>query len=47
MSSRISESVPQKGPEYSLSGHCGENFYRGLALLLGLIVKLSPGANFP
>ena len=30
-----------------VSGDCGENFYGGLALLVGLIIKLSPWANLP
>ena len=30
-----------------VSADCGENFHRGLALLVGLIVKLSPSANLP
>ena len=46
MSSRIFKNVPQKGPEYShrnlASGYCGENLFRSLAVLLGLIVKVSP-----
>ena len=29
------------------SGHCGENFRRGLAVLVGRIVNLSRGANLP
>ena len=43
--------MSQKGPEYShrnlASGHCGENLFTSLAVLLGLIVKLSPWANLP
>ena len=54
ISSWIFENVPQKGLEYShrnlaspVSGDCGENFHRGLAVLVGLIVKLSPWATLP
>ena len=54
ISSWIFETVPQKGLEYShrnlaspVSGDCGENFHRGLAVLVGLIVRLSPWATLP
>ena len=30
-----------------VSGDCGENFYGRLAVLVGLIVKISPRANLP
>ena len=45
ISSQIFENIPQNGPEYShrnlASGYCGEKKHRGLAVLVGLIVKLS------
>ena len=51
ISSQIFENIPQNGPEYShrnlASGYCGEKKHRGLAVLVGLIVKLSPRANTP
>ena len=40
--SRIFENVPQDAPEYSHRKLvCGEKNHRGLAVLLGLIVKFS------
>ena len=53
--SRIFENIPQNRPEYphrslsvsQVSSHCGENKHRELAVLVGLIVKLSPWANSP
>ena len=35
----------QEPGDSQVSGHCGEKKHRGLAVLVGLIVKLSPGAN--
>ena len=32
----------QKPGDSQVSGHCGEKKHRGLAVLLGLIVKFSP-----
>ena len=46
--SRIFENIPQNGPDIrdisdsQVSGHCGEKKHRGLAVLVGLVVKLSP-----
>ena len=49
-SSRNFENIPQNGPvrifaqetgDSQVSGHCGENKHRGLAVLVGLIVKLT------
>ena len=50
ISSRIFENLPekctrifaQKAGHSQLSGHCAERKHRGLAVLLGLIVKFSP-----
>ena len=50
ISSRLFEKIPQNGPEYShrklaiasFPGHCDEKKHRGLAVLVGLIVKFSP-----
>ena len=50
ISSRIFENLPekctrifaQKAGHSQLSGHCAEKIHRGLAVLLGLIVKFSP-----
>ena len=43
--SRIFENIPQNGPEHPhrnlATGHCSEEKYRGLAVLVGIIVKLS------
>ena len=37
----------QEPGDSQVSGHCGEKKHRGLAVLVGLIVKLSPLANSP
>ena len=37
----------QEPGDSQVSGHCGEKKHRGLAVLVGLIVKLSPRANTP
>ena len=37
----------QEPGDSQVSGHCGENKHRGLAVLVGLIVKRSPWANLP
>ena len=55
ISSRIFENLPQNGPEYSHRNLAITRFlftavrkkHRGLAVLVGLIVKLSPRANTP
>ena len=47
-SSRVFENIPQNGPDIrdigdsQVSGHCSDKKHRGLAVLVGVVVKLSP-----
>ena len=42
ISSRIFENILKMGQNIRTENHCGEKKHRGLAVLVGLIVKLSP-----
>ena len=39
--------LAQRPGDSQVSGLCGKKNHRGLAVLVGLIVKLSPSANSP
>ena len=44
---RLSTQFAQEPGDSQVSGHCGEKKRKGLAVLVSLIVKLSPRASSP